>query len=150
MMFGIKWMSSNLTHEPLKKSLVVFIFSSIKMGNDSWFPGLWWRLEKTVVSQCFAPCPTHRRFKQLVLNFFFLPHHWLDGVHIMLGFAGGSVVKDLPTDAGDMGSIPESWRSPEEGNCNRPQYFGLGNSMDSGAWWATVHRVAKSWTQLSD
>ena len=74
----------------------------------------------------------------------------LDGVHIMLGFAGGSEVKNLPTKAGDMGSIPESGRSPEEGNCNQLQYFGLENSMDSGAWWATIHRVAKSWTGLSD
>ena len=63
-----------------------------------------------------------------------------------MGFAGGSVVKNLPTNAGDMGSVPESGRSPEEGNCNLLQYFCLENSMDSGAWWTTVHRVAKSWT----
>ena len=51
------------------------------------------------------------------------------------------VVKNLPTNAGDirdMGLIPRSGRSPGEGNGN-PQYSCLGNPMDRGAWWATVH-----------
>ena len=43
----------------------------------------------------------------------------------------------------DMGSIPGSGRSPAEGNGNTLQYACLENSMDSGAWWATVHGVAK-------
>ena len=67
----------------------------------------------------------------------------LDGVHIMLGFAGGSEVKNLPTKAGDMGSIPESGRSPREGNGNPVQCSCLGNPTDREAWWATVHRVTK-------
>ena len=46
--------------------------------------------------------------------------------------------------------IPESRRSPGEGNCNPLQYSCLENPMDGGAWWATVHGVAKSRTQLSD
>ena len=41
-------------------------------------------------------------------------------------------------------------RSPEEGNDNPLQYSCLGNAMDREAWWATVHGIAKSWTQLSD
>ena len=49
-------------------------------------------------------------------------------------------------DARDVGSIPGSGRSPGEGNGNPLQYSCLGNSMDRGAWQATVHRVAKSWT----
>ena len=52
-------------------------------------------------------------------------------------------------DARDEGSIPGSGRSPGEGNGNPLQYSCLGNSMDRGAWQATVHRVAKSWTRLS-
>ena len=53
-------------------------------------------------------------------------------------------------DAGDPGSIPGSGRSPGEGNGNPLQYSCLENPMDGGAWWATVHEVAKSQTGLSD
>ena len=60
-----------------------------------------------------------------------------------MGFPGGSVVKNLPANAGDPGSMPESGRSPEEGKDNPLQYSCLENSMDREAWWATVHRVAK-------
>ena len=49
---------------------------------------------------------------------------------------------------GDMGSIPGSRRSPGEGNGNPLQYSSLENSMDRGAWWATIHGVANSWTRL--
>ena len=53
-------------------------------------------------------------------------------------------------NAGDLGLIPGSRRSLGEGNGNALQYSCLENPMDGGAWWATVHSVAKSWTQLSD
>ena len=59
------------------------------------------------------------------------------------------VVKNLPVNAGDtrdMGSIPGSGRSPGEGNGHPFKYPCLGNPKDRGAWWATVHGVAKSWT----
>ena len=59
------------------------------------------------------------------------------------GFPGGSVVKNLPANQETMGSIPGSGRSPEEGNGNPFQYCCLRNHMDRGAWWATVHGVAK-------
>ena len=49
-----------------------------------------------------------------------------------------------------MGSIPGSERSPGEGNGNPLLYSCLENPMDRGAWWATVHRITKSQTQLSD
>ena len=65
-------------------------------------------------------------------------------------FPGGSEVKAFAYNAGDLGSIPESGRSPGEGNGNSLQYSCLENPMDWGAWWATVHGVAKSWTRLSD
>ena len=52
-------------------------------------------------------------------------------------------------DARDMGLIPGWGRSPGVGNGNPLQYYCLGNSMDRGVWWATVHGVAKTWTRLS-
>ena len=58
------------------------------------------------------------------------------------------MVKNLLANAGDStdaGSIPGLGRSPGEGNGNPFQYSCLENSMDRGAWWATVHGVAKSW-----
>ena len=60
------------------------------------------------------------------------------------------MVKNLPVNAGDVGSSPGSGRSPEEGNSNPLQYSCLGNPMDRGDWWARVHGLQKSWTQLSD
>ena len=64
------------------------------------------------------------------------------------GLPGGSVVKNLPFNSEDAGSIPGPGRSPREGNGNPLQYPCLENLMDIGPWWATVHGVAKNWTQL--
>ena len=61
------------------------------------------------------------------------------------------VVKNPPANAGDLrdtGSIPGSGRSHGGGHHNALQYSLLENSMDRGAWWAMVHRVAKSGAQL--
>ena len=61
-----------------------------------------------------------------------------------MAFSGGSVVKNLPANAGDAGdasSISMSDRSPGEGNGNTLQYSCLKNPMDRGAWQATVHGV---------
>ena len=55
-----------------------------------------------------------------------------------MDFSGGSVVKNPPAKAGDMGSIPGSGRSLGEGNGNPLQHSCLENSKDRGAWWATV------------
>ena len=63
---------------------------------------------------------------------------------------GGSVGKECACNAGDPGSILGSGGSPGEGNGYPLQYSYLENSMDRGAWWATVHGVAKSQTGLSD
>ena len=63
--------------------------------------------------------------------------------------SSGSELKASACNAGDLGSIPGSGRSPGEGNGNPLQYSCLENPMDEGAWWATVHGVEKSRTQLS-
>ena len=68
--------------------------------------------------------------------------------YVYQGFLGGSVVMSLPANVGDMDSLPGSGRPPGEGAGNLLQYSCLGNPMDRGAWRATVHRFAKSWTQL--
>ena len=68
-------------------------------------------------------------------------------------FIGDNVVAQMVESAckaGDPGSIPGLGRSPEEENGNPLQYSCLENPMDGGAWWATVHGVAKSQTPLSD
>ena len=73
-------------------------------------------------------------------------------VSLLVGFPGGAVVKNLPAKAGDLRdlcSIPGSGRSPEEWNDSPLQYSYLESSMDRRAWWATVHGIAKSQTQLS-
>ena len=64
-------------------------------------------------------------------------------------FPGGAVVKNLPADVGnarDVGLIPGSERSPGEGNGNPLRYSCLENSMNRGAWEATVHSVPKNRT----
>ena len=67
-----------------------------------------------------------------------------------LGFSDGSHGKESACSAGDPNSIPDSGRSPGEGNSNLLQYSCLENPMDRGTWQATVHGVAKSQTRLSD
>ena len=61
----------------------------------------------------------------------------------IMGLPGGSVVKNLPDNAGDMGFIPGLRRSPGEGNGNLLQYSCMGNPMDREAGWVIVHGMAK-------
>ena len=63
-----------------------------------------------------------------------------------MGFPGDSDSKQSAHNAGDLGLIPGSGRSPGEGNGYPRQYSCLENSIDRGAWQATVLGVAKSWT----
>ena len=81
---------------------------------------------------------------------YYLPTELRNSIEGNKGFPGGSVVKNPPDNAGDADLIPGSERSPGEGNGNPLQYSCLGNPMDRGAWWATVHELQKSWTRLSD
>ena len=64
----------------------------------------------------------------------------------MMGFPGGSVVKNPPANAGDTGSIPGLGRSPGGGHSNPLQYSYLRNPMEREAYWAIVHGVIKSRT----
>ena len=69
---------------------------------------------------------------------------------IYLSFPGDSDGKESAFNSGDPGWIPGSGRSPGEGNGNPLLYSCLENSMDRGAWWATVHGVIEIWIHLSD
>ena len=66
--------------------------------------------------------------------------------YFIMGFLGGSVIKNLPANAGDIGSIPGSGRSPGEGNGNPRQCSCVENPKDGGASWAAVYGVAQSQT----
>ena len=92
----------------------------------------------------FSCCLCHG--SSFILSSLWNKYFWIPTV----GFPGGSEVKASTRNAGDLGSIPGSGRSPGEGNDNPLQDSCLENPMDRGAWWATVHGVAKSRTRLSD
>ena len=59
--------------------------------------------------------------------------------------SGGPLVKNPPANAGDTDLVPALGRSLGEGNGTPLQYSCLGNPVDRGAWWATVHGVAETW-----
>ena len=63
-----------------------------------------------------------------------------------MGFPGGLAGKESVCNVGDLGSVPGLGKSPGGGHGSPLQYSCLENPMDRGAWWATVHRVAKSQT----
>ena len=69
---------------------------------------------------------------------------------LLKGFPGISDGKESACNAGDPGSIPGSGRFPGGGNGNPLQYSCLGNPMEGGSWWATVHGVTKSQTRLGN
>ena len=83
----------------------------------------------TITVLCIPPYWCIYSFLQCFLNIY----------HILRGFPGGSVVKNPPVHAGDVGSIPGSGRSLGGGNGNPLQYSCLENPMDRGDWWDTVH-----------
>ena len=70
--------------------------------------------------------------------------------NILKGLSRWFSGKESTCQAGDTGLFPGFGRSPGEGNQNPLQYSCLGNHMDRGAWWAMVHGVTKSRTQLSN
>ena len=74
----------------------------------------------------------------------------LSSQYLYIVYPGGTVVKNPPANAGDADSVPASGRSSGGGNGNPLQCSCLDNPIDRGSWQATVHRVAKGWTQLSN
>ena len=86
-------------------------------------------------------------FKKICISSLEVP---LGLFHFFSEFPGGSDRKESACKAGHRGSVPGSGTFPGEGNGNPLQYFCLGNPMDKGAWWATVHMVTKSHTCLND
>ena len=86
---------------------------------------------------------------QMVCNLILTANKLVGPLRIYRGFPGGSVIKNLPVNAGDArdaGLIPDLGGQPEERNGNPLVYVCLGNSMDKGAWHATIPGIAKSWT----
>ena len=67
---------------------------------------------------------------------------------LFVGFSGGSVGKESACNAGDLGLISGSGRSPGEWNGTPLKYSCLKNPMDRGAWWATIQRVTKNQPRL--
>ena len=102
-----------------------------------------------------SPCSRlfqHSASTQLIqtLSIFSWPHPISYLIVTSQDFPGGSDGKVSAYSVGDQGSIPGLGRSPGEGNGNLLQYSCLENPMDERVWQATVHGVAKRWTQLND
>ena len=90
---------------------------------------------------CQLPC---LKFPALILSTTLLPQIYI------LGFPGGSGGKEFACNLGDPGLIPGLGRYHAEGHGDPLQHSRLENFMDKGAWWAIVHGVTKSRTQLSN
>ena len=100
----------------------------------------------TAAHQASLPITNSQNLLKLKSSIYNLSLFLSLSIIIHLGFLGSSGIKNLPVnaaDVGDTGSIPGSGRSPGGGNGNPLQCSCLGNSVDRGAWWATVDGVAK-------
>ena len=112
---------------------------------------------KPIIVRCLTGCKLHfssllNQFVRKVIHLIVIFCHelslFLKICDYNLGFPGGSDGKVSDWNVGDLGSIPGLGISPGGRNGNPLQYSCLENSMDRGAWQATVHRVTKSRTQL--
>ena len=99
-------------------------------------------LEELAELTCVARCQNNCYLRWLLIRERLKRNLW-DAINILLGFPGGSVLKNPPANAGEAVSIPGSERSPGEGNANPLQYSCLENPMDRGAWLAIVYGVTK-------
>ena len=95
-------------------------------------------------------CGCYILYMWLVQSRHFVFISYLMLIKLNLGFSGGSDGKQSACNAGDQSSVRGLGRSPGEENGNLLQCSCLENSMDRRAWWAIVHGVAKSRTQLSN
>ena len=100
-------------------------------------------------SLCYTAGPYYFSILYIVVCICQFQSPSLSLVTITLGFPGGSDGKESVCNAGDLGLIPGSGRSPGEGNGNLIQYTCLENYMDKGAQWARVHGAAISLIGLS-
>ena len=129
---------------------------SFRSERKAWNPDDWdqwgqlgqhlWALETGLCPFCFSPCLQVSQLENILMS----PSAcslgtllWTNSVDI-IWLSKLSAGKESTFNAGDVSSIPGSGRSPGEGNGNPLQYSCPGNPMDREAWWATVHRVAKS------
>ena len=96
-----------------------------------------------------SPCALNLSQHQGLFQWFCYLHQVIKILELQLGLLWW-LSKEFTCNVADLGSICGLGRSPGEGNGYPLQYSGLENSMDRGAWQATVHGVAKSWTWLSD
>ena len=109
----------------------------------------WWKSESS--NEDPAKPKIYKNLKNTRWLHFFLTIYFYFIYHLShRGFPGGSDGKESACNAGDSGSSPGLGRSPGEGHGNPLQYSCLENSTDRGAWWATVHGVAKNKTWSSD
>ena len=110
-----------------------------------------WLLNDTYGNPLQCSCLENPRDRLPSMGSHRVGHNWSDLAwhSIAWGFPGGSMVKNLPANAGDASSIPEAGRSPGRGNDNPLQYFCLENLRDRETWQATFHGVTKSWRQQS-
>ena len=131
--------------------------SVLPMNIQDWSP-LGWTGWISLQSRGLKSLLQHHSSKALILwhSAFFIVQLLFSRKFIILHvlstscFPGSLDGKASAYNAGDTGSIPGLGRSPGEGNGKPVQYSCLENPMDPGAWWATVHGVAKSRTRLSD
>ena len=106
--------------------------------NSCFFLATWWNVAS---SSSPRESNTHTFNPTLINNNIARVH---SSFSINWASLGAQMVKNLPANAGDAGSIPRSGRPPGKGHDNRLQYSCLENSTHRGAWWATVHRVANN------
>ena len=129
--------------------------ASLLNSNSEWWKCFWIlsRLKKSL-AYCLAfhfiwiphKCFIFEKLCHGIKHLWFLPLNFNPWLYVLLGFLGGSYGKEPDCNARDLGSIPGSERSLREGNDYPLQYFCLENSMNRGAWWAAVYRVANSRT----
>ena len=122
-----------------------------KFCKQNWYKSkyryTWYNLKDT--EGCLVSNLQHQLFTWFIIICYDIQYTILYYVSYK-GFPGGSDGKESTYNAGNLDLIPGSGRSSGEGNVNPLQYSCLGNPMDRGAWWDTVHGVTKSWTRLSD
>ena len=131
--------SSLVAQLPFKRSSSESVRASVCTALKLEYP--WLRNEGKIMFECkcLTCYPEPSESQDNVICF-------LRKIKDCLCFPGGSVVKNLLANAGDMGSIPGWGRFPGEENGNPLQYACLGNPI-RGSWWSTVHGVAKNQTQ---